>query len=288
MLIIDAQIHTWQPSTPRRPWIDTPPAGEETTGFEPDQILAEMDRAGVDRAVLIPHGGRSGLDPAGFNTLALRAAAEHPDRFAVMGIVPALESPPGAPLATWLGQPSMLGVRISHRQARTGVLADGTADWFFSAASSYGIPVMIYAPGQTAVVADIARRYPGAPVILDHLNIDAGRRGSDLTPEIDALLPLADSPNVAVKLSALPRLVTDPFPFASLHPHIKRVVQAFGAERCIWGSDLSGLPCPYGDWVRAITDHAGFLSLRERELIMGRSLAAWLRWPVPAEPPSTS
>ena len=54
----------------------------------------------------------------------------------------------------------------------------------------------------------------------------------------------------------------------------------------MWGSDLSGLPCPYRDWVSAITDHAGFLTQREKELIMNGSLARWLRWP--ADPRLTS
>jgi L-fuconolactonase len=64
-----------------------------------------------------------------------------------------------------------------------------------------------------------------------------------------------------------------------LVPHIRRVIDAFGAERCMWGSDISRLPCPYPDWVEAGRAGFGFLSSAETEKVMGESLATWLRWP---------
>ena len=47
-----------------------------------DQALADMDAAGVDRAVIHPVM----WDPdSGAPTLAVEAARAHPDRFAIMG-----------------------------------------------------------------------------------------------------------------------------------------------------------------------------------------------------------
>ncbi len=55
MFIADAHVHIWAPSTPEQPW----KKGEEPHREEPlgaEELLREMDAAGVPRAVLIPTG----------------------------------------------------------------------------------------------------------------------------------------------------------------------------------------------------------------------------------------
>src|SRR5712691_6419085 len=85
MLITDAQVHIWELSRPDRPW---PPGATSSLGtasrpggFSAEEMMAEMDAIGVDRAVIVP--------PAvvGFNNAtALEAAANYPRRFGVMGL----------------------------------------------------------------------------------------------------------------------------------------------------------------------------------------------------------
>ena len=55
MLIVDSQVHTWAADTPERPWSG---GGEphRTVPFTNEDLLQEMDAAGVDRAVLVPPG----------------------------------------------------------------------------------------------------------------------------------------------------------------------------------------------------------------------------------------
>lgn len=280
MIITDAQVHLWGPNVPSRPWRDGQSVpGEADKPFELPYILGAMDAAGVNRAVLVPHGERNGLVPSGVNDLALAAATEYPDRFGVMGVVWSFDDPSLTDLATWK-RPGMLGVRISNRQSSTGILGDGRADWFFRGASEHNIPVMLFAPGRNAEVDAIATRFPDVRILLDHLNI-SGPLTRPLADYVDETIKLARHPNVVAKVSALPRLAPrgEAWPYRSLHPHIKRIVDAFGAERCIWGSDLSGLPVPYSDWVRAVTEGMDFLSQHERELIMNGAIARWLDWP---------
>ena len=73
----------------------------------------------------------------------------------------------------------------------------------------------------------------------------------------------------------------EPYPFPSLHPIVRRVVDAFGPERCFWGTDLSHLPCPYKQVVTLFTEEMKSLSPSELEWIMGRGIAKWLNWPLP-------
>jgi predicted TIM-barrel fold metal-dependent hydrolase len=79
MLIVDTQVHIWAADTPERPW----PKRHQPHRAEPfgkDELLREMGKAGVDRAIIVPPSWEGER-----NDLALAAAAAHPDRFAVMG-----------------------------------------------------------------------------------------------------------------------------------------------------------------------------------------------------------
>jgi hypothetical protein len=86
--------------------------------------------------------------------------------------------------------------------------------------------------------------------------------------------------NVAVKLSAAPTLSQRPFPFDDLWPSLHAIVNAYGPERVMWGSDWTrALPVvSYRDQVRFITG-TNELSAADKELIMGQSLRRQLRWP---------
>ncbi|MBI4193661.1 MAG: amidohydrolase family protein [Betaproteobacteria bacterium] len=54
MLIVDAQVHIWAASTPQRPW---PPRHKphREVPLGKDELLREMDAAGVPVMVLVPH-----------------------------------------------------------------------------------------------------------------------------------------------------------------------------------------------------------------------------------------
>jgi len=160
-------------------------------------------------------------------------------------------------------------------------LTDGTADWFWAEAERYDIPVMTLAQGQVPKLGDIAERHPGLRLIVDHMGLNSVLRGKDLTPSVDAVIKLARHKNLAVKVSALPCYVNEPYPFPTLHPLVRRVVDAFGPQRCFWGTDLSHLHCPYKQVVTLFTEEMKSLSSTELEWIMGRGLAEWLNWPLP-------
>ena len=188
MTITDAQVHIWQADTPERPHIKvdaSKPHREIPLTYE--RLLAEMNRAGVDRAILVPpswDGYR--------NDYALAAAQKHPDRFAVMGKVPLNDPASKDRLPTWLKQSGMKGFRISFRHSGThSLLDDGSADWFWADCERYDIPVMIFAPFAVAAIGKIARRHPGLRVIVDHMGLNVQWRGKDLSPGVDVLLTFA-------------------------------------------------------------------------------------------------
>ena len=280
MTIIDAQVHIWPPESAERPYVkEDASKPHRPIPLTYDRLLEEMKTAGVDRAILVPPSWEGYR-----NDYALEAAQRYPDRFAVMGKVPLNDPASKDKLASWLKQPGMLGFRISFRHSGThSFLDDGTADWFWADCERYDIAVMIFAPFAVAKIGAIAERHPGLRVIVDHMGLNVQWKGKDLGPGIDVLLKFASMKNVGVKASCLPCYVAEPYPFPTLHPQIRRVVDAFGPQRIFWGTDLSQMPCSYRQAVTLVTEELDFLSLQDKEWIMGRSLAHWLRWPLATE-----
>ena len=276
MTIIDSQVHIWAPETPEKPYARedaSPPHRPVPLGHE--ELLSEMDGAGVQRCVLVPPTWEDDR-----NDTSIEAARLHPDRFAVMGKIKIHRPESRALIADWKNQPHMLGIRMTFNAGRSRRwLVDGTADWFWEAAERYDIPVMAFAPNDVPKLLEVAERHPGLRLIIDHMGLSSALRGKSLEPAITNTLKFARLKNVAVKVSALPCYVDEPYPFPTLHPIVRRVVDAFGPERCFWGTDLSHLPCPYRQVVTLFTEELKSLSSSELEWIMGRGVAQWLNWP---------
>jgi predicted TIM-barrel fold metal-dependent hydrolase len=275
MIIIDSQVHVWPPDRPDR---RLGPGHDERTPYSYEQLRADMDRAGVHRAILVPPS----ID-RNRNDYAVEAVRKYPDRFAVMGKV-ALETGAGKDvLKGWRDQPGMLGVRLTfHRDADRPWLSDGTADWFWPEAAFHDIPVMVHAPERLAEIGEIAERYPELRVIIDHMGFARATMDDAAGPAVERLNALAQYPNVFVKVSALPAFSTEPYPFKNLHEPLRRVIEAFGARRAFWGSDITRVPksCSYRQVVTHFTEEIDFLPADDLDWIMGRGLAECLRWPI--------
>ena len=278
MLIVDSQVHIWGADTPQRPW---PPgrahAAQQPHPVSKDMVLAEMDRAGVGRTVIVPPSWEGD-----HNDLALAATRAHPDRFAVMGRI-ALERAQSRELvAGWKAQPGMLGVRLTfHNEQQRPWLGDGTADWFWPAAERAGIPVMVFAPGRYAAFEGIAQRHPGLKLVLDHAGLDVTLRGAPAFEDMATTCALARYPNVAVKASGMACFSTELYPFRDVHAQIRRLVEAFGPQRAFWGTDLTRMKCSYRECVTLFTEEQPWLQGEDLEWVMGRAVCDWLDWPLP-------
>jgi L-fuconolactonase len=274
MNIVDSQVHVWPADRPDRP---LGRSGLDRTPFGHDELIAAMDRARVDRAILVPpsfEGDR--------NDYALEAARKHPGRFAVMGRVGLPGGGGRKHLSGWRNQPGMLGVRLTfHRDEDRPWLTDGTADWFWGEAEDNGIPVMVHAPERLSVIGEIAARHPSLRIIVDHMGFARATMDDAAQAGADRMIALARHPNVYVKVSAMPCFSTAPYPFRNLREPLRRVIAAFGPQRSFWGSDITRVPpsCSYRQVVTHFTEELDFLSAGDLEWIMGRGLAECLGWP---------
>lgn len=275
MLISDAQVHLWEADRPDRPWpkeIYVEPHREPLLGAE---MIAAMDAAGVDRAVVVPPSwiGEN-------NATALEQAALYPDRFAVMG-----RFDPHAPnareaLQNWRDQPHMLGIRMTfHREVWARWLDDGSLDWFWAEAERQNLPLMILVPGLTPTVAPIAEKHPGLPLVLDHMARNSALKDDACFADLDDMLALARFPNVSVKTTAVPCYSSEPYPYRNLHPYLRRIYDAFGPRRMLWGSDITRLPCSYRECRVVFEKELDFLTAEDKEWVLGKTAAEVLRWP---------
>ncbi len=266
MRIVDAQIHLFSPDSAEYA------AMVHQVIMPPEQVIAEMDAAGVARAYLVPAGGSVA------NDTCLDAQRCWPDRFRVMGRI-SLNKPEGrAQMKDWNEQ-GFAGVRLAFPPlSRANWLKDGTADWFWPEAERNRIALMIWAPGQLDEVGRLAASHPGMRFIIDHLGLYVEDKDDAVGPVVDKLLELSRHANVAVKASALPAHSTEPWPYRNLHGHIRRVIDAFGSERVMWGTDLTRRACPYDQAIRMFTEELGFLDNKQIEDLMHASATRWIGW----------
>lgn len=268
MLIVDAQVHIWGANLP------TNPNHRQITAYTKDDLLQEMDSAGVDAAVIHPPGWDPNSGP-----LAEEAAKQHPNRLAILGNFP-LDRPESRNLAPgWKQRPGMLGFRFTFQQPHQQTwLTDGTMDWLWPAARDAGLPVALAAGNFLADVGKVAQQHREVKLIVDHFGRPGGRQGADVWDSLPDLLALARHPNVAVKATGAPSYSGQAYPFPDIHDHLHRVYDAFGPQRMFWGTDITRMPCSWKQCVTLFTEELPWLSESDQELVMGRALCQWLNW----------
>jgi predicted TIM-barrel fold metal-dependent hydrolase len=268
MLIVDAQVHIWGSGPP------TNPAHRQVSVFSKDELLKEMDEAGVDAAVIHPPG----WDPNA-NELAVEAARQHPNRLAILGNFPLDRPESRALIDGWKSRPGMLGLRFVFNQPhQRSWLTDGTIDWLWPAAERAGLPVALMASTFLPVVGQVAERHPRLRLIVDHLGRVSGTKDDAAFANLPEMLALARYPNVAIKATGAPSYSSEPYPYRNIHPYLRQIYDAFGPERMFWGTDITRMPCSWRQCVTMFAEELPWLTERDKELIMGRALCTWLDW----------
>ena len=267
MLIIDAQVHVWGSGTPSA-------HHRQTSLYMAEELIQEMDAAGVHGAVLHPPS----WDP-GSNEMAVEAAVKYPDKFCIMGWFPLDDPSQRGRITTWKQRTGMVGLRWAlTRPEQQTWHADGTMDWLWPAAEAAGTPVATMAGRFLPLFRGIAERHPGLKLIVDHLGLVRNATGADAFAMLPDLLALATLPNVAIKATGAPGYAAGAYPFPELHDGLWRIFDAFGPDRFFWGTDITRMPCSYRQCVTMFTEDLPWLKGRDLERVMGQGVIDWLGW----------
>ena len=83
-----------------------------------------------------------------------------------------------------------------------------------------------------------------------------------------------------MKLSSIPLFSKEAYPWRDVIPHMHRLYDAFGPDRCHWGTDMTNsfAKATLTQRITQFTEELPFLSESDKDLIMGRSLLERLRW----------
>jgi predicted TIM-barrel fold metal-dependent hydrolase len=275
MLIVDSQIHIWRNGK-------MSPHHRQIPTYSAEDALAEMKSAGVDCAVIHPP---SALGEAA-NELAVEAVKKYPDRFCILGHFDLTSPDREKIVAKWRERPGMLGFRYTFNQPQEKTWwTDGSLDWFWAACEKQGYKIGLLASGKNiAAFGNIARKHPRLKMHIDHIGRGGGRadlKDDAAYADLSDMLVLAKLPNVAVKLSGAPSTSTHPYPYRNIHGYLKQIVDAFGVDRCFWGTDITRMPCTYRECVTMFTEEMPWLKGRDLERVMGGAIVDWLGWKRP-------
>src|SRR5207237_8324014 len=134
--------------------------------------------------------------------------------------------------------------------------------------------------GHMADLGTIAERHPGLKLHIDHHGRGGGGgAGTDEAAfaNLGEMLALARYPNVAVKLSGAPSYSSQPYPYRNIHTYIQQIFDAFGPQRCSWGTDITRMPSSYRECVTMFTEELPW----PQPLPQAREMAAAIRpWPL--------
>jgi predicted TIM-barrel fold metal-dependent hydrolase len=243
--------------------------------FTMEKAIGLMDEGGIDRAVIVTPAllGHN-------NSYSVEAVRRHPKRFAIMGRVEQNNPKAAALFPKWKEQPGMLGVRVSFLGPTAAWLNDGTADWIWPAAEKAGLPVMALTVANSAALGRAAEKHPRLTLIVDHMGIAGeANQGGRREEAFSQTLALAKYPNVSVKLSAIGNFSAEAYPFRDAVPYIQRLYDAFGPQRCYWGTDITN-SFVKATWRQRVTqfEELPFLSEGDKDWIMGRAVRVRLGW----------
>jgi predicted TIM-barrel fold metal-dependent hydrolase len=265
---IDAHVHVWTDDRARYPR----PAGEADyppPRFTPEDFLAHARPNGVARAVLVQMSFYRAD-----HSYMLEAMRVHPGRFSTIGLVNTGVGDAVAAMTELAGR-GVRGFRIAQGTASPQTWLDGAgmaAIWRFATERRLALCPLVN-PDALAAIDRMCGRFPETTVVIDHL-ARIGVDGTIRDADVQALCALAKHRHVHVKVSAFYALGHKRAPYTDLAPMIRRVFEAYGPKRLMWGSD-----CPfqvqdgrtYRASVELVREHLDFLTAEDRGWLLSKT-----------------
>ncbi len=237
-----------------------------------------MDKLGIDGAIFIAAFSIYGYDAS----YAVEVQRKRPGRFAIVKPVDPDDPAVLETIAEWKKQPGAVGIRVIATKEPGRNPSDKGLDRVLREAVRHDFPVNILCWGNLERGTAVIDRHPDTRFIIDHLGIQQPR-----TPpappqpwaDLPKVLELARRKNAVIKVSGACTLSQKPYPFPDIWDPLSRLFDAWGFERCLWGTD----------WTRAFavvnyeqavepfrkTDR---LTDTERAMLMGGACAKAYGW----------
>ena len=265
---IDAHVHVWTDDLQRYPLARPftirdmkPPV------YSPEQIVREARPSGVDRVVLVQ------MSYYGFdNSFMLEAIKQAPQVFRGIAVVDGNGPAPDVQMRA-LAKFGVRGFRLYPDEVLLATRGrEGFRKVFQCGAEERLAICLLTNPDALRDTDRQCEEFPDTPVVIDHL-ARIGMSGTIRDADVADLCRLARHPEVTVKVSAFYALGEAKPPHMDLVSLIRRVYEAYGPKRLMWGSD-----CPfqtvhesYEDSLSVIRDRLDFFSNDDKEWLLGKT-----------------
>ena len=273
MPTIDSQVHAYDRNDENN--YRAVLAGPETVTGE--EMIAAMDAVGVDGALLISPFTIYGYDSSYCEGVADR----YPDRFGLIAPFDPNSPTVAADVETWAQRRGVVGARVVLNFEAVGGEHAGV-DAIMAAGASAAIPINVLCWQNLPELTAYARRHPNTRIVIDHVGLQQPFQPpppDDPWSEIEQVIALAQYDHVAIKISGACTLSHEPFPYHDIWQPLHRIFDAYGLERCLWGTDWTRatnlLTFEQGVEAFRVTDT---LSDDERALLMGGALERVYGW----------
>jgi predicted TIM-barrel fold metal-dependent hydrolase len=234
-----------------------------------EQLVAAMDKAGVDKAAIVQASTCYGHD----NSYVADAVAANPQRFTGVFSVDVLAPDAPEKMKHWLGR-GLTGMRLftfgSTMAEQANWLDDPKSYPAWTCAAELGLSVCLQMSAKAIPqAASMAERFPTVRILLDH----GARPVLEDGPPYNAaagLFGLALHPNVYIKLT--PRMFNESRKGkATPESFFPRLVSEFGAKRLAWGSNYPSSEGSLPDLLKAARDSVASLSQTEQDWIFAKT-----------------
>jgi L-fuconolactonase len=268
---VDAHQHFWRYDAGEFGWISDE-MGAIRRDFVPGDLRPELDAAGVDATVVVQ--ARQSLEETDW---LLGLAAENAWIAGVVGWVPLVDEGVGAVLERYNGQAKLKGVRHVLQAEADAYFAREDFNRGLGLLKGFGLTYdVLVLERQLGAAIALIDRHPGQKFVVDHV---AKPRIGDgvLEPWRSQMLDLGRRGNVCCKLSGM---VTEAdfggWTEEQLWPYVETALEAFGAERLMFGSDwpVCRVAASYGRWLEVVLGFVGELSAEEQSWVMGGTAIA--------------
>lgn len=256
----------------------------ERTAHTPEMLLAQMDWAGVQKAVLLqgPFYGEC-------NDYALAAARKYPGRLAALAYLDPWDANWRTSLEAILGEQTFCGVKLECSEATglCGVHPGARIDhpdlgmlWAELERRGLVLTLDLGAIGsasyQTRAVHVIAARHPGLKIVIAHLGQPRPEAEGDPAAWRlwQAQIDLGHLPNVWFDTAALPAYASDEgYPFPTAGRYLRWALERIGPEKVLWGTDIPGLlaHATYPQLVKLADWHTRYLAEGDRARILSEN-----------------
>lgn len=261
--IIDSHVHVWK-HDPRYPFAkDAHVPDRDAT---PETLLGLMRENGVARTVIIQV-----IHYKYDNSYLADVLKQYPQYFKGVCRVDPLD--PAAPdHLSRLTEQGFRGVRLSPAGNASG-------DWItgplmpplWKRCEDLKVPMTVLAPiTRMPDVDKLAAQYPDLTIVIDHM--------ADCPPdqprELEKLIALKRYPKLFVKISHAWSLSKQPYPWLDVQQQIKRLYDAFGPQRLMWGTDwpICEAHTTYARTLTFFRDDVKFLNAEDKHWVLSRTV----------------